>query len=50
MTELRSAQAASLKQLPVKAALLGGLVTAELWLWFHAGEIIAKCGIIDCDV
>ena len=34
----------------LKAALLGGLVTAELWLWFHGGEIIAKCGIIDCDV
>uniref|UniRef100_A0A4W2EE34 Uncharacterized protein n=1 Tax=Bos indicus x Bos taurus TaxID=30522 RepID=A0A4W2EE34_BOBOX len=43
-------QAASFNQLPVKAALLGGLVTTELWMWFHGGEIIAKCGIIGCDV
>uniref|UniRef100_A0A4W2GGJ8 ATP synthase subunit n=1 Tax=Bos indicus x Bos taurus TaxID=30522 RepID=A0A4W2GGJ8_BOBOX len=49
-TELNSVQAASFNQLPVKAALLGGLVTTELWMWFHGGEIIAKCGIIGCDV
>ena len=45
-----SAQTGSFKQLTVKEALLNGLLTTEVLMWFSAGEITGKNGIVGYDV
>uniref|UniRef100_A0A8D1RND1 ATP synthase subunit n=2 Tax=Sus scrofa TaxID=9823 RepID=A0A8D1RND1_PIG len=44
------AQTGSFKQLTVKEALLNGLLTTEVLMWFSAGEITGKNGIVGYDV
>ena len=47
---VNSAQTGSFKQLTVKEALLNGLLTTEVLMWFSAGEITGKNGIVGYDV
>ncbi|XP_040593536.1 ATP synthase subunit g, mitochondrial-like [Mesocricetus auratus] len=47
---IQSGKTGSFKQLTVKEAMLNGLVTTEVWMWFYIGEIIGKRGIIGYDV
>ena len=49
-TTKNSAQTGSFKQLTVKEALLNGLLTTEVLMWFSAGEITGKNGIVGYDV